>query len=129
MPLPWVRLDANIGTHDKILSLLSQPSGEKAFVLYVCALGYAGAHGTDGHIPKYALKVNHGSEKLARMLIDHRLWEYNGDGGFVIRNWELRQELMSTTEAKGRSASVAAKKANCVRWHGEGCGCWKESEQ
>lgn len=124
MPLPWVRLDANIGTHDKILSLLSQPSGEKAFVLYICALGYAGAHGTDGHIPKYALKVNHGSEKLARMLVDHRLWEYNGEGGFIIRNWAERQELTGTTELR----SEIARKANCIRWHGRDCGCWQESE-
>jgi hypothetical protein len=122
MPLPWVRLDANIGTHDKILELLGERDGAKAFVLYICALGYAGGHGTDGQIPKYALVVNHGSEKLARLLIAHRLWEYNGNGSYQIRNWEQRQELSSVTDAR----SVAARKAACRRWHGEDCHCWED---
>lgn len=123
MPLPWVRLDSNIATHDKILALLSQRDGAKAFVLYVCAMGYAGAHGTDGHISTYALAVNHGTPRLAQMLIDHQLWEYNGDGSYVIHNWLDRQEGALTTGAK----SKAGKKANCIRWHGPKCGCWEDS--
>jgi hypothetical protein len=121
MPLPWVRLDSNIGTHDKVLSLLAERDGAKAFVLYISALGYSGAHGTDGHIPKYALKVNHGTVKLATMLVDHRLWVYDEDGtGYMIKNWLERQEGALTTTAKTR----AAKRAACKRWHGQDCGCW-----
>lgn len=123
MSLPWVRLDSNIGTHDKVLSLLAQRDGSKAFVLYVCALGYSGAHATDGRIPKYALAVNHGTVRLATMLVDHRLWTYDPAGdGYLIRNWETRQELTVTTDAKSR----AARRAACVRWHGQQCGCWEK---
>jgi hypothetical protein len=125
MPLPWVRLDANIGTHDKILELLGERDGAKAFVLYICALGYAGGHGTDGQIPKYALVVNHGSEKLARLLVNHRLWEYNGNGSYQIRNWDTRQQMQSTTDEIREKQSRGARKGNCERWHGKGCGCWQ----
>lgn len=124
MSLPWVRLDSNIGTHDKVLSLLAERDGAKAFVLYISALGYSGAHGTDGRIPKYALTVNHGTVRLATMLVDKRLWEYDPAGeGYVIRNWDIRQEMTVTTDAKTR----AARRAACKRWHGEDCMCWKES--
>jgi hypothetical protein len=121
MPLPWVRLDSNIGTHDKILSLLCERDGAKAFVLYISALGYSGGHGTDGHIPTYALRTNHGTPRLAGLLVKHRLWEENGEG-YVIPKWAERQELTFTTDAKSR----AARKAACGRWHDEGCMCWKE---
>lgn len=124
MPLPWVRLDSNIASHDKVLWLLEQRDGAKAFTLYICCLGYAGAHGTDGHIPHYALKVNHGSQRLARLLVDARLWTYAEDGsGYIIPKWAERQEMRVTTEERSRSATKAA----CVRWHGENCGCWTQS--
>jgi hypothetical protein len=125
MPLPWVRLDANIASHDKILYLLAQRDGSKAFVLYVCALGYAGGHGTDGHIPAYALPVIHGSAKLARLLVDCRLWTHNGDGGYVIRNWEQRQQSAATTEWVSEQQSRGGRKGNCIRHHGPRCGCWQ----
>jgi hypothetical protein len=124
MALPWVRLDANIGTHDKILALLAQRDGAKAFVLYVCGLGYAGGHSTDGRIPDHALPILHGNRRLAALLVDRGLWEYNGSGNsWVIHNWDHRQETSSITEAR----LLASKKANCIRWHGKDCGCWKDS--
>jgi len=124
--LPWVRLDSNIASHDKILALLAQRDGAKAFVLYVCALGYAGGHGTDGHIPKYALPVLHGNDRLARMLIDAKLWEYDQGGEYRIRNWDARQELAAITEGKRQAQAVGGRKAMCQRWHGPQCGCWRE---
>jgi len=127
MALPWVRLDSNIASHDKILELLAQRDGAKAFVLYICALGYAGGHGTDGRIPKYALAVLHGNDRLARMLVDTRLWEYDSNGGgYVIRNWDVRQELAVVTESKRFAQSIGGKKAMCQRHHGPKCGCWRE---
>jgi hypothetical protein len=121
MGLPWVRLDANFATHDKVLDLLAKPNGCKAFVLYVCALGYSGGHATDGHVPSYALPVNHGNERLARLLVDTKLWEYDPRGGYQIRNFAERQEIAAISEAK----RIAGHKAACVRWHGKDCGCWK----
>ena len=57
MGLPWVRLDANIATHDKILNLLSDPSKHKwqAIASYMFALGWSGGHGTDGEITKIGI--------------------------------------------------------------------------
>lgn len=126
MTLPWVRWDSNIGTHDKVLSLLGEKDGAKAFVLYGCALGWAGGHATDGRVPKWALSINHGNERLARLLVEHRLWEYDPEGGgnYVIHNFAIRQELAAITEGKRAAAQLGARKANCRRWHGPDCGCW-----
>ena len=127
MSLPWVRLDANIGTHDKTLELLDHKDGPRAFTLYVCSIGWAGGHGTDGHIPKHALRAIAPSlrtpEKLAQLLVDVRLWEYV-EGGWQIRNYLERQQSSSVSEAVSAQKSAAAQKANCRRWHGSDCGCW-----
>lgn len=127
MALPWVRLDANIATHDKILRLLAQKDGAKAFVLYICGLGYAGGHGTDGEVPKYALHVLHGNERLANLLVDMSLWEYDETGTYRIHNFDMRQELAIITEGKRAAQSMGGKKAMCQRWHGPTCGCWRQT--
>src|SRR5437868_7186513 len=61
MSLPWVRLDSNIASHDKILALLSDPSPKRwqAAASYMFALGWSGDHGTDGRIPQAALPFVH----------------------------------------------------------------------
>lgn len=125
MSLPWVRLDANIGTHDKTLSLLGRKDGHKAFTLYVCALGWAGGHGTDGFIPTGALPVLHGTPRLADLLVAERLWE-QADNGWWIRNYAHRQELEVVTAAKRAAQRIGAAQTNCRRYHGPDCGCWKE---
>lgn len=124
MSLPWVRLDSNIASHDKIVELLSKRDGARAFTLYVCGLGYAGGHATDGAIPKAALPFIHGTERLAIMLVDHRLWEYT-EGGWVIRNWDQRQELAVIAEMKRAGRKAAGAKGACKKWHGPDCECWK----
>lgn len=126
MALPWVRLDSNIATHPKILALLAEKDGPKAFVLYVSALGYAGGHGTDGTIPRYALSVLHGNDKLATLLVDKGLWEYAAADVFSIHNFASRQELAAVTAGKRMAQSIGGKKAMCHRHHGPNCGCWKE---
>jgi hypothetical protein len=127
MGLPWVRLDSNINQHDKVLALLAQRDGFRAFTMYVCALGWSGGQGTDGLIPKSALGVIHGQEKHARMLVDVRLWEYDEAGqGWRIRNYDQRQELSIVSEGKRAAYELGGKKGNCVRWHGPECGCWRQ---
>jgi hypothetical protein len=126
MGLPWVRLDSNISTHPKVLSLIAQRDGYRAFTAYVCALGYAGAHATDGLIERPVLATIHATERHAQMLVDGGFWEYDPDGrGWIIRNWDTRQELSVITEGKRAAQSMSARKTNCVRWHGPECGCWK----
>jgi hypothetical protein len=126
MSLPWVRLDSNIGTNDKVLELLAEKDGARAFVLYVCSLGYAGGHATDGLVKKQTLPVNHGNERLAQMLVEYGLWEYDeaGGGHYRIRNWETRQQTNRVAEAKRDAQQLAAKRTNCIRYHGKECGCW-----
>ena len=124
MSLPWVRLDSNIASHDKIVTLLGQKDGQKAFVLYICGLGYAGGHATDGAIPRASLPFIHGTERLAVMLVDHRLWEH-AEGGWKIRNWDQRQELAIVAEMKRAGRKAAGAKGACRKWHGPQCDCWK----
>jgi len=126
MSLPWVRLDSSIYTHDKITLLLTQPDGYRAYAVYTFSLAYSGGHATDGQIPKHVLPILRGTEKHARMLVEHRLWEYT-DSGWRIHNWEHRQELALISEMKRQNKRLAGKKSQCVQRHGPECGCWKEA--
>lgn len=127
MPLPWVRLDANIASHDKILALLADPSRARwqAGLNYVFALGWSGAAGTDGWIPTTALPTIHATHATADLLTQHGLWVNGQAGGWVIRNYAERQQLITTTNATRAAQRAGALKANCVRWHGPDCGCWE----
>jgi hypothetical protein len=122
MPLPWVRLDSNVASHDKILGLKHDPSPKKwqAMASYFCALAWSGGQGTDGYIPAYALETIHGTAATARLLVKHRLWE-EAVAGYKIRNYEARQELEVVSAGKREAKRVAAEKGNCSRWHGADC--------
>lgn len=126
MALPWVRLDANIASHDKILHLLSDPSPKKwqAAASYMFALGWAGGTGTDGHIPTAALPFVHGTATTARLLVKYRLWD-EATAGFQIHNFDHRQELLIVSESKRAAQRAGALKGNCIRHHGPDCGCWR----
>jgi hypothetical protein len=126
MPLPWVRLDANVSSHDKVLSLLSDPSPKKwqAMSSYFFALGWAGGQGTDGFVPIAALPFVHGTQQTARLLVKHQMWD-EGLTGWTIRNYADRQQTSRVTDAIKTAQSQGAKRANCERWHGKECGCWK----
>jgi hypothetical protein len=108
----------------KIARLLKQRDGHKAFVMYVCALGWSGGHGTDGQLPAEAFPFVHGSEKLADLLVEAGLIDRDHDG-YVIRNYAERQELAAVSEAKHARKVIESKRMNCVRWHGKECGCWE----
>lgn len=129
MALPWVRLDSNIPNHDKILHLIRDPSSKRwqAVASYMFSLAWAGSAGTDGHVPTVALGSVHGTPQTAVLLVKYHLWDQNGTG-WHIRNYEARQELTVVTEAKRAAQAMSAKKANCVRWHGPDCGCWRDSQ-
>lgn len=124
MALPWVRLDSHIASHDKILSLTTDPSPKRyqAAFSYVCSIGWSGDQGTDGRIPVAALPFVHGTAATARLLVKHQLWD-EGPGSWMIRNFAIRQELSVVTAGKREMKRMAAEKGNCVRWHGPSC--WK----
>ena len=126
MALPWVRLDANIGSHDKILALLADPSPKRwqAYASYMTALAWSGGQGTDGLIPQTALPFVHGTLATARLLVTYRLWEESLIGWRIV-NYEARQELNIVAEAKRAAQAAGGRKARCRQNHGPDCGCWK----
>lgn len=127
MALPWVRLDANIATHDKILGLLDEKPAATAYQAafsYVCSLGYAGGHGTDGLVEFAGLRFIHGTKTTARLLVQHFLWTPDRLGWRIV-NFDKRQQLSATTQSIRNAQRAGAMKANCRRWHGEECNCWE----
>lgn len=127
MSLPWFRMDSHIGSHDKVLSLLSDPSPKRwqAFTSYVCAIGWAADHGTDGRVMPAALPFVHGTLPTARLLVIHRLW-CEAQTGWEIVNFAERQQLDVVTAGKKAAARTASEKANCMRWHKQPC--WTGTE-
>jgi hypothetical protein len=124
MSLPWVRLDANIAQHDKVLRLIAQPGGWRAYAVYTFALGYSGGHATDGLIARHVLGAVHGTQRIADLLVEAGMWEVAEDG-WLIHNYAERQELALVGEMKRRNRRLAGLKSQCVQRHGPDCGCWK----
>lgn len=124
--LPWVRLDSNIAGHDKILGLIAEPGGYRAAFAYVCSLGYAGGHGTDGLIAFNALTFVHATKATALLLVKHGLWKPDRLGWQIV-NYGKRQQLDAARKALSNARRAAAEKGNCIRWHGPDCGCWEEA--
>jgi hypothetical protein len=127
--LPWVRLDSNLATHDKILALLSDrtaPRGDRyqAAWSYTCSMGYAGGHGTDGLLPFDALPFIHGTRKTAELLVRHHLWAPD-PLGWRLPTWDTRQQSEAVSRATKNAQRAGALKANCHRWHGADCKCWE----
>lgn len=127
MALPWVRLDSNIASHDKILALIdANPTAlaYRAAFSFVCSIGYSGGHGTDGLIPFSALNYIHGNRKTAEATVEVGLWTPDA-GGWRLGNFAVRQQTAAVTESTRAAQSLGARKANCHRWHDEGCKCWQ----
>lgn len=121
MGLPWVRLDADFAHNPKTLTLV-HTGRWKAIVVYIAALGWAQAQGTDGHIPVAALPLLHATRREAQQLVEAGLWHPSDiGGGWIVNDWADYQPAAShygNTQEKSR-------KGNCIRWHGYACGCWK----
>ena len=122
--LPWVRLDTTFYENPKILALLAERDGYRAAVVYVSALAYAGGHGTDGLIAAYALPRVHGRKADADRLVRHGLWDAV-ERGWQIHDYAQLQQTSDTTESIRAERRRASIKGNCIRHHGEDCGCWR----
>ena len=127
MGLPWVRLDSNIASHDKILALLERRNGRAAAFSYCCSLAYAGGNGTDGHIPFAALPFLHATKRDAEMLVEVGLWDPDRFG-WTIRNFTERNQMSVVSDAIRAGQRRGALKANCTRWHGPDCKCWSQTK-
>lgn len=125
--LPWVRLDTAMPDNPKILQLCEVKDGHRAAFVYCCSLSYAGKHGTNGFIPTGALPRINGRPADGARLVDVGLW-LPATGGWEIHDWSAYQQTSDST-AKVRAAQKAgSRKGNCVRWHGDDCGCWKRAD-
>lgn len=127
MALTWARLDVNIGSHDKILRLVSDPSPKRwqAYASYITAIAWSVGHGTDGRIPSAALPFVHGTTATARLLVTYDLW-IEQTGAWEIKNFPEYQVLDEVDLEVARSKKRASAKANCTRWHGPDCKCWEK---
>jgi hypothetical protein len=126
MSLPWVRIDADIGSHDKILALLTDPNARPVVRFqsawsYVCAIGWSAKAGTDGAVPSTALPWIHGTPATGRLLVTHGLWEPNGHGGWAIHNYADRQPLARVVEIEREAKREGGRRSACRRWHGPEC--------
>ena len=116
MGLPWVRLDTNIATHDKILSLLDAGAkGKQAGFVYAMSIAHAAGHGTDGVIKRAALPFIHATTADAKLLVINELWECV-DVGYRIKNWGTRQVVGAAQQALSDIRSDAGKKGAAARW-------------
>src|SRR2546421_1399045 len=131
MPLPWVRLDTAFPYNPKLLAMLGEKEGHRAGLVYLCALGYSGAHGTDGFIPREALPFVHGRMADAERLVRHGFW-IPRPGGWEINGWAEFQESSEETQLRRKRAQAAAE----TRWNGhepqsgaERTRKWRESQK
>jgi hypothetical protein len=115
--LPWVRLDANIASNHKVLTLIGDRN-YRAVTAYIFGLAYCGQHGTDGYIPNAALPFLHATTKDAGALVDVTLW-HEAVGGWQVNDWREYQPSTDETDRRGQRARWL----NCRRWHPAGCGC------
>lgn len=123
MPLPWIRLDTQFPTNPKVLALVEDRK-YRAIAVYTCSLAYAGAHGTDGFIPRTALPFIHSTPKEARELAEVGLW-HTDKKGWLINDWADYQQTSEATADIVHAKRSGARKGNCIRWHGINCGCWR----
>lgn len=109
--LNWVRVDANLHSNHKVLTLLDERGGDHALCVYVFSLGYSGGHGTAGFIPRSALGLFHGKARDASLLVDVGMWD-ELSGGWDIHDWLEYQP----TDEESKTRSDKAKKAAEARW-------------
>lgn len=116
MGLPWVRLDTNISTHDKILTLLDKGAkGKQAGFVYTMSIAHAAGHGTDGMIRKSVLPFIHATQGDANLLVMADLWEC-AEGGYRIKNWGNRNVVGAAQQALSEARSRAGAKGAESRW-------------
>jgi hypothetical protein len=125
--LPWVRFDTSLPDHPKILALLEMKDGHRSAFVYCCALAYAGKHGTDGEITRPSLSRVNGRPADADRLVEVGLWEAT-EKGWQIHGWLDRQQAAVVGEDVLAAKRKASRKGNCVRHHGEDCGCWRNAQ-
>lgn len=119
--LPWVRIDSDLAQNPKIAELAAEHGqrGLAAAFVFVCSIGHAAAHNTDGEIRKAVLPFIHGNAALARLLVEARLWVAT-ETGWAIAGYADHQPTKAAREADAAARSEAARKAANARWGKDG---------
>ena len=111
MALPWIRLDTSMPDNPKLLGLLTEKDGHRAGFVWLCAMSYAGKHGTDGFIPREAVpRINARNSDMA-LLVAHGFLDVLA-GGWQVKSWDEYQ--ISDEESQKRRSR--AQKAAAARW-------------
>jgi hypothetical protein len=74
---------------------------DRAFRTFVNSLAYGAEHGTDGHLPRRALRVLHPEgvdEATAAELVTADKWSPQPDGCYEVADWERTQSLSKQVE-------------------------------
>lgn len=111
MALPWIRLDTSMPDNPKLLGLLTEKDGHRAAFVWLCAMAYAGKHGTNGFIPREAVsRINGRNVDMARLVAAGFIETLAG--GWQIKSWDEYQ--ISDEESQKRRSK--AQHAAAVRW-------------
>lgn len=118
--LPWVRIDSDLAQNPKVADLVAEygARGKAAAFVFVCAIGYAAAHNTDGAIRKAMLPFVHGTPADARILVEAGLWDV-AEKGWCITRYAEHQPTMATREAEAKARQEKARNAANTRWGNE----------
>jgi hypothetical protein len=104
----WLRIDAAMPSHPKILGL-----SDRAYRAWMTGLCYCRLQSTDGFLPAIAVKQQVAPRRggaIAGELVDAGLWEPNGDG-YMVHDW-----LDYQPQADAIRRSEQARHAALVRW-------------
>jgi hypothetical protein len=96
--MPWFKVDDVLHSHPKARS-----GGTAAMGLWVLAGSHAAQYLTDGFVPEWYVKSWPNGSKLARQLVDARLWDAatddHGKTGWQFRDWADYQPSREEVEA------------------------------
>lgn len=118
--MPWVAIDDRFPQHPKVKRLAREIRAAACW-LFVSALCYSNAEGTDGQLQHddvfdlYTLG-DHDPIKLAEALVRVRLWEKTPDGFAVhdYADYQLTAAAVHTNRVSQHAAKVAAGKARAA---------------
>jgi hypothetical protein len=108
--MPWIRLEDTFTEHPKVLEV-----GQRAAWVHVRAISYCSVHLTDGHLSPAVARAVGATTSIAEALVEARLWEKNGDGGYLIHDYLEYQPSKAHVEEQRRIKSEAAKKGGASK--------------
>ena len=112
-------MDTQFATNPKVLELVAEKRHKAAFV-YVCALAYAGSHGTDGYLPATCLPFIHANRTDANHLVEVGLWQPSPNG-WLINGWDdfqVSDEAAKKRRERAQKGGIArAEKARRAALH------------